>query len=331
MPVEKLPLGEGRRCLVLGGGGFIGSHLVTALLNCGFRVRCFERPHVKPLGESFLDNSNFELYEGDFISDTDLAEAIKDCDFCYHLISTTLPKSSNDDPVFDVESNLIGTLRLLNHAVKNHLKKMIFVSSGGTVYGTPLEVPIPETHPTNPTCSYGITKLAIEKYMALFRNLYGMDYTILRLSNPYGEGQRTVASQGVVAVFLGKALRGEPIEIWGDGSVVRDYIHISDVVDSLLLSLAPSKKHHIFNIGSGVGLSLSEVIATIQDVTSLQVVKRYFDARVFDIPINILKIDQARESLGWSPKVSFNTGVDRFYKWLEASEVRPEQNRRKND
>jgi UDP-glucose 4-epimerase len=144
-----------------------------------------------------------------------------------------------------------------------------------------------------------------------------VDYTVLRLSNPYGEGQRTLANQGAVAVFLGKALLGEPIEIWGDGSVIRDYIYISDVIDALLFSIAPSKKCHVFNIGSGIGLSLNQVIATIQDVTQIQVVKRHFDSRIFDIPVNVLKIDAARESLGWHPKVSFTTGIERFSKWLQ--------------
>lgn len=316
---NQFPLGGGRRCLVLGGRGFIGSHLVAALLNRGFRVRCFDRPHVKPIGESFLTNSNFELYEGDFTSETDVAEALSECDFCYHLVSTTLPKSSNSDPIFDVESNVVGTIRLLNHAKKNHLQKIIFVSSGGTVYGPPIEVPIPETHPTNPVCSYGITKLMIEKYLALFHDLYNLDYTVLRLANPFGERQRTLASQGAVAVFLGKVLRGEPIEIWGDGSVVRDYIHVSDVVNALVLSISPSNGQHVFNIGSGRGYSLNEVIATIEDVTRRQVIKRYLDARVFDVPVNVLSIVAAQEFLGWSPKVSFTAGIDSFYKWLEVS------------
>lgn len=319
MQESKFPLGNGRRCLVLGGRGFIGSHLVTALLCRGFRVRCLDRPHVKPVGESHLDNPSFELYEGDFSSETDVAEAIKGCDFCYHLVSTTLPKSSNADPVFDVDSNVIGTIRLLNHAVVSRLQKLIFVSSGGTVYGRPVEIPVPEEHPTNPVCSYGITKLMIEKYLSLFHNLHGLDYTVLRLANPYGEGQRTFASQGAVAVFLGKILRGESIDIWGDGSVVRDYIHVSDVINALILSILPSNGRHVFNIGSSCGHSLNEVLATIEDVTHCQVVRRYLDARTFDVPINVLSIVAARESLGWSPEVSFRSGIERFVKWLEAS------------
>ena len=318
MQEDRFPIGEGRRCLVLGGRGFIGSHLVSALLNRGFRVRCFDRPHVEPIGESFLSNPDFELYEGDFASESDVAEALHDCEFCYHLVSTTLPKSSNSDPVFDVESNVVGSIRLLNHAKKNGLQKIVFVSSGGTVYGPPVKNPIPETHPTNPICSYGISKLMIEKYLSLFLELHNLDYTVLRLANPFGEGQRTLASQGVVAVFVGKILRGEPIEIWGDGSVVRDYIHISDVVNALLLSLLPSNGQHVFNIGSGRGHSLNEVIATIEAATNCQAVKRYLNARAFDVPVNVLNIEAARKFLGWRPEVDFEEGINNFCKWIQS-------------
>lgn len=312
------PEGGGKRCLVLGGRGFIGSHLVVALLARGFRVRCLDRPHVQPIGESHLGHPGFELVEADFASDNEVAEAVKDCDYCYHLVSTTLPKSSNADPVFDVESNVVGTLRLLQHAVKEGVRKVVFVSSGGTVYGTPCAVPVTESHRTDPVCSYGITKLMVEKYLGLFHQLHGLDYTVLRLANPFGEGQRTLASQGAVAVFLGKALRGETVEIWGDGSVVRDYIYISDVVDALLHSLPPSAGAHVFNVGSGRGHSLNEVLATIEVVTGRQVARRYLDARVFDVPANILGIDAARTSLDWSPKVSFADGIARFANWLQA-------------
>lgn len=308
--------GMRKRCLVLGGLGFIGTHLVKALLDLGFKVRCFERPHTSSVMADFFKHPEFELFEGDFSSEADVAEAIKNCDFCYHLVSTTLPKSSNLDPVFDVESNLIGTIRLLQHAVDNGVQKVIFISSGGTVYGMPMELPIPENHLTDPTCSYGITKLAIEKYFALFHHLHGLDYTVLRLANPYGEGQRTLSQQGAIAVFLGKILRGETIEIWGDGSVVRDYIHVSDVVDALLLSLEPSNGKHLFNIGSGTGHSLNEIISTIEDVTHCRAIVNYLDSRVFDIPVNILDINKAQALSGWHPKINLVTGIERFYKWL---------------
>jgi len=294
----------------------MGSHLVDALLHAGYLVRCFDRPHVAPLGDSHLTNPNFELYEGDLVSEADVVEALEGCDICYHFVSTTLPKSSNADPVFDVETNLLGTVRLLTHAVKAGVKKVIFVSSGGTVYGVPKQVPIPETHPTDPICSYGITKLAIEKYLGLFKQLHGLDYTVLRISNPYGERQRIQASQGAVSVFLGKALRGESIEIWGDGSVVRDYIYIADVVDAFIAALAPTGDEHVFNIGSGRGLSLNEVLDHIETVTGRTTVRHYTPSRTFDVPKNVLSVERAKQSLGWSPKISFEQGLRKYADWL---------------
>jgi UDP-glucose 4-epimerase len=314
--IEIITTNTIQRCLVLGGRGFIGSHLIDALLDRGYFVRCFDRPNIAPLGDSHLTHPAFELCEGDFSSETDLVNALEGCDICYHLISTTLPKSSNADPVFDVESNVLGTVRLLTHAVKFGLKKIIFVSSGGTVYGIPTQVPILETHSNNPVCSYGITKLAIEKYLGLFHQLHGLDYTVLRLANPFGERQRTHSSQGAVAVFLGKVLRGETVEIWGNGSVVRDFIHIADVVDALLISLGPTRDEHVFNIGAGRGHSLNEVLNAIEIATGRRANRRYLPGRAFDVPESVLSIMRAKTSLGWFPKLSFEQGLERFASWL---------------
>jgi UDP-glucose 4-epimerase len=291
--------------------------LIDALLAQGYSVRCFDRPHVTSLGHTHLSNLRFELYEGDLISEADIAEAMEGCDVCYHLVSTTLPKSSNADPIFDVESNVLGTLRLLNRAVKVGLKKLVFVSSGGTVYGPPIELPISEMHPTDPVCSYGISKLAIEKYLHLFHSLYGLEYTVLRLSNPFGERQRTHASQGAVAVFLGKVMRGEPVEIWGDGSVTRDYIHIADVVNALLISLKVSGESRVFNVGAGYGLSLNGLLDTIERVTGRLADRRYLPGRAFDVAESVLCIERARQCLDWSPQLDFEQGLKRFSTWLQ--------------
>jgi UDP-glucose 4-epimerase len=305
-----------KRCLVLGGRGFIGSHLIDALLDKEYRVRCFDRPHVAPLGDSHLANPDFELYEGDLASEADIVEALEGCDICYHLVSTTLPKSSNADPVFDVESNLLATVRLLTHAVKSGLEKVIFVSSGGTVYGVPTQVPIPETHSTDPLCSYGITKLTIEKFLGLFHQLHALDYTVLRIANPFGERQRTHASQGAVAVFLGKVLCDEPVEIWGDGSVVRDYIYIADVVDALMRCLGRTGDEHVLNIGAGRGHSLNEVLNAIEKATGRVANRQYLPGRAFDLPVSVLNIERAKKILDWSPKVDFDQGLERFATWL---------------
>ena len=306
---------EPRKFLIFGGRGFIGSHLVDALLNLGHTVRCFDRPNVSILGPSHLDNPRFEFFEGDFTCEADIISAMNGCDVCYHLVSTTLPKSSNSDPYYDIESNVLGTISLLKGAVGAGIKKIIFISSGGTVYGRPVELPISETHPTEPVCSYGIAKLAIEKYLNLFHQLHGLDYTILRLSNPFGERQRTYASQGAVAVFLGRVLRNEPVEIWGDGTVTRDYIHISDVVSALLQAHAVSSSERLFNIGAGYGVSLNGVLDSIEEVTGCKADRRYLPGRPFDVPESILCIKRAKQFLQWAPNFSFEQGLKSYYEW----------------
>ena len=311
------------RCLVLGGKGFIGSHLVDALLAKGYLVRVFDRPNVASVGYSVHDDSAYEEFDGDIASESDVGEALQDCDICFHLISTTLPKSSNDDPLFDIETNLIGTVKLLKDAVKKKLKKVVFLSSGGTVYGRPIKLPIDEGHPTNPVCSYGIVKLAIEKYLDLYYQLYGLEYTVLRLSNPYGERQRTHASQGAVAVFLSKVLRGEAIEIWGDGSVIRDYIHISDVISAMIASIEYRGTERVFNIGSGEGISLNDVISGIEKVADRKADVTYVEGRTFDVPKSILAIDHANKELKWSPQMPFLKGVERMAKYLIACDDSP--------
>lgn len=304
------------KCLVLGGGGFIGSHLSKALLEQGHAIRIFERPNLKPAG-ILPGGKDLEWLEGDFLNERDIGQAVAGCEVIFHLISTTISNSSNKNPVYDVESNLVSTLHLLEAARNAGVRQVIFASSGGTVYGVPQEVPIKETHPTDPICSYGISKLAIEKYLHLYHAMHGLDYRILRIGNPYGEGQRTMASQGAVAVFLYKALNDEVIEIWGDGSVTRDYIYVGDVVQAFLKAMRSSGEHRFFNIGSGEGRSLNELIGAIESLVGRPVTRRFLPARAFDVPTNVLDISRAKAFLDWQPKTSFYDGLSQTLKWLD--------------
>lgn len=298
------------KCLVLGGGGFQGSHLCDALLEAGYSVRVFDR--VFPQNANIPRASGeIEFIEGNFADAGCLERAVSGTDFIYHLVSTTIPKTSNDDAVYDVSSNLIPTLSLLEIARRNKIRKVVFFSSGGTVYGVPEYVPIDEGHSTNPVCSYGIHKLAIEKYLHMFHNICGIDYAVLRVANPFGERQNPSGCQGAVNVFTRKALKGEPIEIWGDGSVVRDYIHVSDVIRAAISVLDYKGKHKIFNIGTGIGRSLLDVTREIEAVLDRALNIDFMQARAVDVPANILDISRATKELSWVPQVSFREGVKR--------------------
>ncbi|HET9404478.1 MAG TPA: NAD-dependent epimerase/dehydratase family protein, partial [Burkholderiales bacterium] len=170
-----------------------------------------------------------------------------------------------------------------------------------------------------PICSYGIHKLAIEKHLHLNWLLHGLDYCILRISNAYGERQRTDTAQGTVPVFLDRALRGKPIQIWGDGSVVRDYIYVGDIVEALLLAPAYEGAQKIFNIGSGTGVSLNQLIKEIGWVTGRGLSVEYTPARSFDVPANVLDTSLAQRFLGWKARTPLRDGLRRTYDWMQRS------------
>lgn len=303
-------------CLILGGAGFIGSHIVDALVIRGHKVRVFDRLNV--------DTSNLtdalphiELLRGDFLNESDISCALQDIDLVVHLISTTLPKTSNDNPAYDVESNVVGTLKLLNLSLQHGVKKVVFLSSGGTVYGPSVTCPIAETDATDPVCSYGITKLAIEKYLYLFHHLHDLDYVVLRVANPFGERQNPGSGQGAVAAFLWKFLQEEPIPVWGDGTVARDYFYVSDLVSAILAAIERETPSKIYNIGSGVPRSLNELLSIMQAVTGRTPVIQYSLARKLDVPINFLDISRAQKELHWQPRISIEEGIARTWAWLQ--------------
>jgi UDP-glucose 4-epimerase len=305
------------KCLVLGGGGFIGSHVVDALLAAGHRVRIFERPRVPPYRG--FDGEAVEWVEGDFQNAQRVREAVRGMDAVFHLVSTTLPKGSNDDPEFDVQSNVIGTLRLLRFAVEAGVRRVIFISSGGTVYGNPLVVPIPESHATEPRVSYGIGKLAVEKYLAVFEQMHGLHHVVLRVANPYGPRQRVDIAQGAVATFVNAALAGREVEIWGDGTAVRDYLHVEDVARAFLRALEYSGSERIFNVGSGRGASLLELLSLIEGAVGHPVARRHLEARAIDVPSNVLDITRAGRELSWRPAIALEQGVARTVAWARTA------------
>lgn len=303
------------KCVVFGGGGFIGSAIADRLLRDGHELRIFERPRVTPY-RIFDKNERVEWLTGDMLSAHDVSNAIDGMDAVLHLVSFTLPKSSNDDLIYDVQTNLVASIQLLNAMVLQKVNKIIFISSGGTVYGTPKYLPIDERHPTDPLVSYGITKLTIEKYLLMFQRLHGIKANILRVANPFGQRQRVETAQGAVTVFLHRALHGETIDIWGDGSITRDYIYISDVADAFACAVEYSGSHSVFNISSGVGTSLNELVRILDDVLGKSIVCRYLEGRPFDVPVSILSNALAKDEFGWTPQVTLHDGIARTAKWM---------------
>jgi UDP-glucose 4-epimerase len=303
------------KIVVLGGGGFIGAAIVDRLLQAGHQIRVLERSRVVPY-RVFTAKEEVEWVTGDVLSKHDIETAIRGMDAVVHLVSTTLPKSANDDPIYDVQSNLVASLQLLDAMVAQQIKKIVFISSGGTVYGVPKYIPIDEQHPTEPRLSYGITKLAIEKFLLMYQDLHGIKTNILRVTNPYGERQRIETAQGAVGVFLSRALTGKKIDIWGNGSVTRDYVYVQDVADAFLQAVLYNGAHSVFNISTGIGTPLRELIQVIEGVLGHKIAQEFYPARGFDVPVSILDNSLAKTELGWHPQIALEEGIVRTVEWM---------------
>jgi UDP-glucose 4-epimerase len=306
------------KSLVLGGNGFIGAHLVDGLLEEGWPVRIYDRSPNRFRATP----QNAEYVEGELGNHGLIRAAVEGMEVVFHFVSTTIPKTSNDDPIYDVRSNLIDTLQLLESCVEAGVRKVVFASSGGTVYGRPQMVPIAEDHPTSPITSYGIVKLAVEKYLGLFEHLHGLDYAALRISNPYGPYQDPQGQQGAVPVFLNRLRTGRPVTIWGDGSVVRDYLYVSDLVEALKLAAETETRKKTLNVGSGRGTSLNELVAIIAEVTGERPAVEYVPGRALDVPANVLDVTRARDELGWNPKTDLTEGIERTWDWVRTLDER---------
>lgn len=299
------------RCAVVGAGGFIGTNLCKALDGRVSSLRAFGRRKSFP--DAF---QSCEWISGDFSDSDALKSAISNCDVVFHLVNGTTPASANVDKEFDFKTNVIPTINFLEICRKNGVRRVIFVSSGGTIYGIPALLPTPETAPTNPITAYGISKLIIEKYLNLYKYIHGLDYRVLRLSNPYGPYQTSKKKQGVISAFINKAIQGKPIEIWGDGSVIRDYVYIDDVVEALIRSMVHEGDARIFNIGSGLGLSLSDIVNALKRHFGADISVERKPSRRVDIPVSILDTTRAATDLDWIPQTKFDDGLRSTIEWI---------------
>lgn len=303
------------RVLVMGGLGFIGNHLCRTLLREGYQVRIFDKLYSSRKLINDIQEE-VEIEEGDVERPEDVLQALKGIDVAIDLIHTTVPGSSMQDPAYDVQSNVVSCTKWLSLLKDTDLTRIIYISSGGTVYGVPLKNPVSEDHPTEPICSYGITKLAIEKYVAMYANINGIEYRICRPANAYGEGQRLNIGQGVIGVFLERGLKGQPIEIWGDGTNRRDYIYVKDLVSGIVKLMNHDGKGRVFNISTGVGYSLNDIVTIIRDKLNIPLKVKYRRSRRFDVPVNILDNTRLKVETGWEPKTSITEGIRRVYDWL---------------
>ena len=299
---------KSNKILLIGGNGFLGSHLIDFLL-LNNTVRVLSRSTEKYRTPNLLVDYRIGNYTDlDFLN-----SALQGIDIVIHLVSSSIPSTSNDNCVLDIESNLIGSVKLLNAMKKNDCKKIIFISSGGTVYGNPTIVPTPENVELKPICSYGINKVAIENYIYMFHKLHNFDYLILRVSNLYGTRQNNEGAQGLINTLMNKIGNQEEITIWGDGNVTRDFIYVEDLCN--LIQKAITKNiNGIFNAGSGIGYSVNEIIDLISETIEVSPKINKVEGRSFDVEKNILDVSKAFEMFNWKTNIDLKAGIEIMWK-----------------
>jgi UDP-glucose 4-epimerase len=300
------------RSCVIGGAGYIGTHVTRLLAESG--------RDVVVLGRSGRPDtplpSRLRYISGDYGDGAVLRHALDGVDEVIHLAYATVPKTSFEDPVFDLLSNLPSSVQLLREASRSGVRRFVLVSSGGTVYGVTDSLPIAEDHPTNPISPYGITKLTIEKYAEMFRVASDLPVVVVRPANAYGEGQRALGGQGFIAAAMHSIVHGRHVRVFGPEGTVRDYIHVSDVARGIVAALEHGEVGRTYNVGSGTGRNNLEVLSEIKPLASragLRVLTEVLPARNFDVPANVLDSSRLNAVSGWRPHVEFKTGIERAW------------------
>lgn len=295
--------------VVLGAAGFIGTNLSFQLsadkknkLTLVDQKMGYFQPILK-------GKDNINLLESELNIDTDFTALVNGQEVVYHLMSTTVPRTSNQHIAQELNANIVTTANLLDACVKSGVKKVVFMSSGGTVYGKEIVCPLKETMLTYPISSYGIQKITIEKLLYLYNYLYGLDYRVIRLANPYGPYQRPNGGLGAVTTFIYHALTNSQITVFGDGSVVRDYIYIDDAINGIINIVNCEEQLHTFNLGSGKGTSINEVISCISDTLGLKLNVVYEQGRKCDVPINFLDMTKYEKYIGKFNPLSLSNGI----------------------
>lgn len=303
------------KVLVTGGTGFIGSFVVEELLKNGHEVAIIANGRQLP---AYLENCSNKItyFQADFGETDALEKALPGCDAVIHLAWSTVPKQTMGATAYEFSSNINSSINLIEKCIDYKITKFIFISSGGTVYGIPEHIPITELHSVNPISNYGLGKLTVEKLIHLYHYSHDINYTILRVSNAYGERQNLYKNQGVIGVWLKSILQNKKIEIWGDGSVTRDYVYVKDVAAAVVNALRLVDGASAYNIGGGKGYSLNDIVEEMRDCIDTDFEVIYKPSRNFDVPINVLDISKAKEKIGYHPTIDLSEGILQTWKWI---------------
>jgi len=303
------------RVVIVGGAGFLGTALARRFGQGGHRVLVADLAERLAAAADRLQGIETAIL--DFPDLTGIERVLEGADVLVHLACTSTPASSMVSFARDVADNIVPSVDLFEKAGKAGVPRVIFASSGGTVYGTPVSLPVSEDAAGNPLSGYGASKLAIENYLSLAAARDGFTGISMRIGNPYGSFQLRGAAIGVIANYLSRVRRGEAPEVWGDGGIVRDYIHIDDVADAFLEALeVPDLASGAYNIGSGVGVSINTIWEMIRAVTGTDLSLQYRQSRSFDVAAIVLDIARFRAATGWAPRIDLHDGITGLWNTL---------------
>ncbi len=301
------------RILVTGGCGFIGSHIVDAYLDMGHKVAVIDNlstgdiknlnPRAKFFKEDICNKKIEKIFEQEKF------------DIINHHAAQINVRTSVDDPLFDANVNIMGSLNLLNFAIKYRIGKFIFASSGGAVYGEPDRLPVTEDFPINPSSPYGLSKATIERYLLIFSRIKNLDYVIFRYSNVYGPRQISKSEAGVISIFIEQILNNKKCIVFGNGSQTRDYVYVNDVVNANIEAL--ECKSSILNIGTGIETSVNDLLNILSEIIKKNVDHENDAPRSGDVFRNVVNASRAARIIHWVPKTTLKQGIKKTFDYFK--------------
>ena len=306
------------KCLVTGGAGFVGSHLIEQLLDDNHSVVCFDDFSTgKSVNLSNVDNL-INIIEGDIRDSKIVGNVIQDVDCVFHLAAQISVSRSTREPRFDASVNIDGTINLLEAICNSSVKRLIYISTGGAIYGEPKHLPASEETHENPISPYGLSKLVAEKYIHWFGKTYDLSYSIIRPANIYGPRQDPLGEAGVISIFLGEIINNNPLNIFGDGKDTRDYVFVKDIAD-ICIKAMNSSQIDVYNAGTGKQTDLLELIEIIEKATESKAQKKFCDPRPGDVNHISLDSKKALEKLNWNPNTDLSIGIKQTWEWFVSS------------
>ncbi len=303
------------KILVTGGAGFIGSNIVDGYLAAGHEVVVVDNLST---GKKENLNPKAKFYKTDILDPqiTDILHKEKPEVVNHHAAQIDVRKSL-EDPVFDARTNILGTINVLENCVKAGVRKVIFASTGGALYGEPDYLPVDEKHPIMPISAYAASKYSVETYLKLYSQSYGLKYIALRYGNVYGPRQDPLGEAGVIAIFVGKMSKGEVPTIFGDGEQLRDYVYVGDIVD--LNCRVLQEGEGVYNVGTTVGTSVNQIFSTLKEIMDFKPAAKYAPPRKGEVYKVYLNAQKLEKTLGWKPRVNMREGLKQTVAWFNSA------------